>query len=311
MAEIATPIPKDDEVLIRVRAVSVNASDWETLRGKPLYARIGGLFKPKNPILGSDIAGVVDAVGKEVRRFRPGDEVFGDILSRGGGGFAQYVCAPQQALIHKPAGIDFATASTLPQAATLALQGLRDAGGIQSGQRVLINGAGGCGGTFAIQLAKRFGAQVTAVDKAKKLTMMRSIGADRVIDYMQPRWTAAETGYALILDFVGGHSIFTYRRMLHPTGAYVVVGGSMMAILSPLIVGSLLSLFGKRRMGVLAHRPNTDDLSFLADLTAAGEITPVIDSRYPLSKVADALRRQGAGDINGKIVITVADDSDG
>ncbi|MCP5105454.1 MAG: NAD(P)-dependent alcohol dehydrogenase, partial [bacterium] len=237
LKELEKPTPKDNEVLIKVHAVSVNASDCELLGGSPLYTRMWGLLKPKKKILGSDIAGRVEVVGRNVTQFQQGDAVFGDILECWGG-FAEYVCAPRNSLILKPAGMTFEEAAALPQAASVALQGLRDKGRIQPGQKVLINGAGGGAGSFAVQIAKLFGAEVTGVDSTGKLDMMRSIGADRVIDYTQEDFTRNEQCYDLILDFVASHSIFDYKRALSPRGVYAMVGGSMAHIFQTLFFGS-------------------------------------------------------------------------
>jgi NADPH:quinone reductase-like Zn-dependent oxidoreductase len=303
LKEVEKPAPRDNEVLIKVHAASVNASDWEFLNGKPLYTRIWGLLKPKFQILGSDIAGKVEAVGKNVKKLQRGDAVFGDILECWGG-FAEYVCAPEDALMLKPASMTYEEAAALPQAALVALQGLRDKGKIQPGQTVLINGAGGGSGTFAIQIAKSFGANVTGVDSAKKLDMMLSIGADQVIDYTQEDFTHKEQKYDLILDFVASHSIFDYKRALAPRGVYVLVGGSLPHIFQTLVLGSLISMAGTKKMGILGAKPNKD-LAFMIELIESGKVVPVIDKRYPLSAVADALRYLGEGHAKGKIVITV------
>src|ERR687893_1331054 len=226
LEDVAKPTPKDDEVLIKVRAVSVNRSDWEGLRGKPLYARIGGLLRPRRQILGSDIAGRVEMAGRNIRRFQPGDEVFGDILPRLGG-FAEYVCARESALALKPASMTFEQAAAIPQAAVIALQGIRDNGQVQPGQKVLINGAGGGAGTFAVQLAKLYGAEVTGVDNTGKLEFMRTLGADHVIDYTREDFTRTGKQYDLILDVVAHRSVLAYKRALKSTGTYFFVGGSV------------------------------------------------------------------------------------
>jgi NADPH:quinone reductase-like Zn-dependent oxidoreductase len=309
LEEVEKPAPRDDEVLIKVHAASVNASDWEFLTGSPLYVRMWGLLKPKQKILGSDIAGRVEAVGSKVKQFLPGDEVFGDILYSKGG-FAEYVCAHEDALALKPATMTFEQVAAIPQAAVVALQGLRDKGQIQSGRdnpvkRVLINGAGGGAGTFAIQIAKLFGAEVTGVDSLKKLEMMRSIGADHVIDYNGEDFTKNGQSYDLILDLVAYRSIFDWKRILSPNGAYVLVGGSMARILQAVLLGPLISKTGSRKMGVLAWTPNASDLVFMTALFGTGKVVPVIDRCYPLSEAAEALRYLGAGQARGKVVITV------
>ncbi len=303
LKEVEKPTPKDNEVLIKVHAVSVNASDWEFLRGSPLYTRIWGLLKPKHKILGSDIAGRVEAVGRNVTQFQQGDAVFADILERWGG-FAEYVCAPENALILKPANMTFEVAASVPQGASVALQGLRDKGQIQPGQKVLINGAGGGVGSFAVQIAKLFGAEVTGVDSTRKLDMMRSIGADQVIDYTQEDFTQNGQRYDLILDLVAYHSIFDYKRALSPKGVYVMVGGSMAHIFQTLFFGSWISLTGRKKMGILGAKPNKD-LAFIIELIESGKVIPVIDRQYPLSKVPEALRYLGEGHAKGKVVITL------
>ncbi|MDL2124616.1 MAG: NAD(P)-dependent alcohol dehydrogenase [Deltaproteobacteria bacterium] len=303
LKEVEKPTPKDNEVLIKVHAVSVNASDWEFLRGSPLYTRIWGLLKPKYKILGSDIAGRVEAVGRNVTQFQQGDAVFGDILECWGG-FAEYVCAPENALILKPASMTFEEAAAVPQAAGVALQGLRDKGQIQPGQKVLINGAGGGAGSFAVQIAKLFGAEVTGVDSTRKLDMMRSIGADQVIDYTQEDFTQNGQRYDLILDLVAYHSIFDYKRALSPKGVYVMVGGSMSHIFQTLFFGSWIFMTGRKKMGILGAKPNKD-LAFIIELIESGKVIPVIDRQYPLSEVPEALRYLGEGHAKGKVVITV------
>jgi NADPH:quinone reductase-like Zn-dependent oxidoreductase len=302
LKEVEKPVPKDNEVLIKVHAASVNDWDWGLLRGKPFMNRlIFGLLKPKDKILGGDIAGQVEAVGRNVKQFQPGDEVFGDLSSCGFGAFAEYVCARENALVLKPASMNFEEAAAYPQAGVLALQGLRDK--IQKGQKVLINGAGGGAGTFAVQLAKSFGAEVTGVDSTRKLDIMRSIGADHVIDYTKEDFTKNGQCYDLILDFAAYHSIFDYKRALNPKGIYAMVGGSMARMFQLVFLGPLISMTGKK-MGILLHKPNKD-LVFMKELFEAGKVVPVIDRRYPLGKVAEALRYFGEGQARGKVVITM------
>jgi len=302
LVEIDKPTAGDDEVLVEVRAVSLNASDWEALTGRPVYVRMWGLLRPKYKVLGSDIAGRVEAVGSNVTRFQPGDEVFGDVLGRWGG-LAEYACVPADALMLKPAGMSFEEASAVPQAGCVALQGLRDAGRIQSGQRVLINGAGGGAGTFAVQLAKHFGAEVTGVDSGMKVDLMRSLGAEHVIDYRREDFTKNGQRYDLILDFVACRSIFDSKRALSPGGRYVAVGGSVPRILEAVVLGRLISMTGKK-MGVLAAEPNKD-LDVMIELIEAGTVAPVIDRRYPLSEAPQALRYLGEGRALGNVVVTV------
>jgi NADPH:quinone reductase-like Zn-dependent oxidoreductase len=303
LKEVETPAPGENEVLVKVHAVGVNASDWEVLRGKPLYARVMGLFKPGKNILGSDIAGRVEAVGKNVRQFKPGDEVFGDVFGHMGG-FAEYVRAPKDTLLRKPAEMTFEEAAALPQAAVIALQGIRDRGCVQPGQKVLINGAGGGAGTFAVQLAKHFGAEVTGVDNTAKLDMMRSIGADHVIDYTREDFTQNGQQYDMILDLAAYRSIFAYKRALSPRGRYYLVGGSMSAIFQVLLLGPWIKLASGKKLSMLAVRANTKDLAFMTELCQSGKIKPVIDKHYPLNKVPEALLYLGEGRARGKVVIT-------
>lgn len=303
MREVKTPVPGDRDVVIRVKAASVNRSDWEGLVGKPLYARIGGLRRPRRPILGSDVAGQVVEVGTAVESFRPGDEVFGDVMYHGGSAFAEYVCVPETApIVHKPTTLTFAEASTLPQAAVIALQGT--SGGIEPGDQVLVNGAGGGAGAFAVQMAKAAGAEVTGVDNGLKQEFMRSLGADHVIDYTRTDYTKTGIRYDLILDLACERSMFAIRRVVAPRGRYAVVSGSVPALLSAATLGRLMST-GGRRMGVLMVRPNKDDLVRAADMVVAGELRTTIERIYPLDAVPDALRHLGEGRALGKLVVEV------
>ena len=304
LKEVAKPTPKDDEVLIKVQAVSVNRSDWEGLRGKPLYARLGELLSPRQQRLGSDIAGRVEMAGRNVSRFKPGDEVFGDILPRLGG-FAEYVCARESALALKPASMTFEQVAAIPQAAVIALQGIRDKGHVQRGQKVLINGAGGGAGTFAVQLAKIYGAEVTGVDNTGKLDFMRSLGADHVIDHTREDFTKNGEQYDLILDIVAHRSVFAYKRALGSNGSYFLAGGSVATMLQILLVGSWIRRTTGKKIRILAVRPNIEDVDFMKDLIEAGKVTPVIDKTYPLSEVPEALGYVGEGQAQGKVVITV------
>ena len=303
LKEVEKPTPKDNEVLVKVHAASLNATDLEYLRGS-LISRLTGPLKPKYKILGCDIAGRVEAVGRNVKQFQPGDEVFGDLSVCGFGAFAEYVCVPENALALKPTSMTFEEAATIPQAAVLALQGLRDKRQIQPGQKVLINGAGGGVGTFAVQMAKSFGAGVTGVDSTNKLDMIRSLGADHVIDYTQEDFTKNGQRYDLILDVMGYHSIFDYKRALSPRGIYVLVGGSMALIFQVLFLGPWISMTGSKKMGILAQKPNKD-LAFIKGLFETGKVVPVIDRRYTLSEVPEALRYLGEGHAKGKVVITL------
>ena len=264
-----------------------------------------GLLKPKYKIPGNDIAGRVEAVGRNVKQFQPGDEVFGDISGCGWGGFAEYVSVCEHALVLKPANISFEEAAAVPEAAVVALQGLRDKGQIQPGQKVLINGASGGIGTFAVQIAKSFGAEVTGVCSTRNLDMVRSIGADHVIDYIQEDFTQNGQRYDLILATSGYRSIFDYKRALSPQGIYVVTGGSMAQIFQGMLLGPWISMTGSKKMGNLASKSNKEDLVFIKELLEAGKIVPVIDRHYPLSEVAEALRYYGEGHARGKVVIIV------
>jgi len=307
LSTVEKPAPKPGEVLIRVHAASVNSWDWELLRGVPFANRMMfGLFRPKKiNILGCDIAGEVEAVGSGVKQLRPGDAVFGDLSGRLWGGFAEYVCAPEHLLARKPPGISFEQAAALPQAGVLALQGLRQ-GQLRSGQQVLINGAGGGAGTFAIQLAKAAGAVVTAVDSGVKFDTMRALGADRLIDYTREDFTKNGQRYDLILDMMATRPLRACRASLHPGGRYVVVGGSMGPIFQTMLLGPLFSrLGGRRQFGLLMHKPDKADLDTLSAYVEAGTLTPVIERLYPLEESPEALRYFGTGRVCGKLVITV------
>jgi NADPH:quinone reductase-like Zn-dependent oxidoreductase len=308
LKEVEKPTPKDNEVLIRIHAASVNSWDCDLVKGKPFVNRLmTGLLKPKINIFGADIAGRIEAVGKNVKQFKTGDEVFGDLAQCGWGGFAEYVCARENVLALKPASMTFEEAAAVPQAGLLALQGLRDKVQIQPGQKVLINGAGGGAGTFAVQIAKSFGAEVTGVDSTRKLDMLRSIGADQVIDYTQEDFTKKGQRYDLILDVVTYRSIFDYKRALSPKGIYVMLGGGSWArVIQAMFLGPLISMTGRKKMHTLMYKPNKkEDVAFMKELLEAGKVKPVIDRRYPLSEVAEAFRYLGEGHFRGKVVITV------
>ncbi|MEO1225658.1 MAG: NAD(P)-dependent alcohol dehydrogenase [Pseudomonadota bacterium] len=302
LVDVVAPAPAEGEVLVRIEACSVNASDVELLRGRPLYARMWGLFRPRIRVLGSDIAGTVEAVGADVTRFEPGDEVFGDVFGHWGG-FAEHVCVPADKLVAMPTGLSFAQAAALPQAGAIALQGIRQKGRVRPGQQVLINGAGGGAGTFAVQVAKLAGAEVTAVDSAPKLGALQSLGADHVIDYAREDFTRTGGHYDLILDLVATRSVVACRRALADTGTYLLVGGSMAAILGTLVLGKVLSKQGAKRSTILAIKQSTEDLTSLAEMVIADEIQPVIDQELPLEKAAEALDAIGAGEAIGKIVV--------
>jgi NADPH:quinone reductase-like Zn-dependent oxidoreductase len=307
LKEVEKPIHRDDEVLVKVHAASVNYSDWAFVRGEPFLVRLmgAGLLKPKNKILGADIAGRVEAVDRNVKQFQPGDEVFGDLSACGRGAFAEYVSVPENALALKPANMTFEEAAAVPEAAVVALQGLRDKGQIQPGQKVLINGASGGIGTFAVQLAKYFGAEVTGVCSTRNLDMVRSIGADQVIDYTQKDFTRSGPHYDLIIATAGYRSIFDYKRALSPRGIYVCTGGSMVQGFQAILLGPFISMTGSRKMGSLINRINQEDLVFLKELLEAGKVKPVIDRCYPLNEVAEALRYYEGRHARGRVVITV------
>ncbi|MDP2772173.1 MAG: NAD(P)-dependent alcohol dehydrogenase [Nocardioides sp.] len=296
------PSPAAGQVLVEVAATSVNLSDWECLRGTPAYARIGGLRAPAHRVLGSDIAGVVDAVGDGVSRFRPGDEVYGDNLALKGG-FAQYALVPESELARKPSRLTFAEASCLPQSGAIALQGTKWA---QAGRRVLINGAGGGSGCLAIQLAKRIGAHVTGVDNATKLDFMQSVGADEVIDYRLADFTRTSQPYDLVLDLVAHRSVFAYRRALAPGGTYRCVGGSVSTLLRVLTAGWLVGRLTGRSIGVLAVHEGPAHFDPLAALCVSGDLRIEIDRTYSLDEVPAALAHVGDGRALGKVVVQVS-----
>jgi len=307
LEEIPTPTPGDDDVLVKVHAASVNAADLDYLKGVPRIGRLGiGLLKPKNTVLGLDVAGHVEAVGKNVAQFQPGDEVFGDLTEFGFGAFAEYACADANAFALKPTRLSFEEAAAVPQSAILALQGLRSGGQIQPGQKVLINGAGGCVGPFAVQIAKSFGAEVTGVDSARKLDMLRSIGADHVLDYAQEDFTKIGQQYDLILDVAAYHSISDCRRALSPKGVYVIVGGPLERFFQVLCLWPLTAMTGNRRTRITMWKAFRDvDVASLKELLEAGEVAPVVDRSYTLSEVPEALRYLEEGLALGKVVITM------
>lgn len=304
LAEIPRPTPASDQVLVRVHAASVNAGDWHILRADPLLIRLGyGLLKPKHPVPGQDVAGEVEAVGAGVTRFRPGDAVFGECPN--GGTFAEYVCAPANRLAPKPANLSFEQAAAVPMAAVTALRGLRLAGALQPGQRVLVNGASGGVGTFAVQIAKAFGAEVTGVCSTRNAEMVRSIGAERVIDYTQEDFTRQVNAYDVILDAAAYRSVRECRRALRPGGVCVMVGGTTARLFEFLLLGTLFSVTGNRRFAFLASETTTEDLVELTGLLEAGRVAPVIDRRYALHDVPDALRYLETGRARGKVVIDI------
>ncbi|MDF2836001.1 MAG: Alcohol dehydrogenase zinc-binding domain protein [Paenibacillus sp.] len=299
------PVPRDGEVLIAVRAAAVNSWDWDLLRGKPYMTRLGAFRKPRHRVLGADIAGVVVAVGGSAGKFRLGDEVFGDLSGCEWGGFAEYVRARETALTLKPNGTSFAEAAAIPQAAVLALQGLRDSGKLAKGQRVLINGAGGGVGTFAIQYAKLMGAEVTGVDAAGKLEMLRSVGADHVQDYKLGDFTADRQRYDLILDVVGTRSPFRIKRALSPGGTYVMIGGTTRRLLQMLLAGPIVRLLERKKLKILLHKPNHGDQLVWKELVETGKAKPVIDQQFTLDDGAEAFRYFGEGGVRGKLVVRI------
>ncbi|NPD90295.1 MAG: NAD(P)-dependent alcohol dehydrogenase [Asgard group archaeon] len=307
LKDVEKPSPKDNEVLVRIHAASANAADLDQLKGVFLI-RLQGLFRPKYEILGSDFAGVVEVVGKDVRQFQPGDEVLGDLTQCGFGAFAEYVCVPEKILTLKPTSISFEEAASIPSAGVLAVQGLRDYGQIKPGLKVLINGAGGSLGPFAVQLAKYFETEVTAVDSRGKFDMLRSIGADNVVDYSQEDYTKKGISYDLILDNVAKRSISDYIRALNPNGNFVMVGGSTSTMIKIFLRGRKILKREDKKLSVLIGKPNRrEDVDFLLNLIESRKVIPVIDSTYPLSEVAEAFKHLEAGHPNGKIIIRVED----
>ena len=304
--DVEKPTPKDDEVLIKIHAASLNAYDWHLLTADIFLVRFAsGLFKPKSTLIGADIAGRVEAVGNNIKHFKPGDEVFGDLASFGGGGFAEYVAAPENAFVLKPSNLSFEEAAAVPMAAITALQGLRDEGKIQAGQKVLINGASGGVGTFAVQIAKFYGAEVTAVCSTRNLELARSLGADHVIDYTQENFTENDQQYDLIFAANGYHPLSAYKRALTPEGVYVMAGGTTKQIFSAMLLGSLMSTKGKK-MGGVSAKPNQADLNFMKELLEKGDIKSVVDKTFKLDDIAQALDYIGEGHARGKVVVTIA-----
>jgi NADPH:quinone reductase-like Zn-dependent oxidoreductase len=302
--DVDKPACKDDEVLIKIHAASVNAYDWHLLTADIPLVRLmgGGLLKPKMPIPGADIAGRVEAVGRNVKQFQPGDEVFGDVA---GGGFAEYTRASENLLALKPVNLSFEEAAAVPMAAVTALQGLRDIGQIQPGQKVLVNGASGGVGTFAVQIAKSFGAEVTAVCSTRNVDQARTIGADQVIDYTRENFTEQGQQYDIILAANGYHPLSAYKRALAPRGIYVMAGGSKAQIFQAMLMGPWMSEKGGKKMGGVSARRSQKDLAILKELLEAGKVVPVIDRRYPLRETAEALRYLGEGHARAKVVITI------
>jgi NADPH:quinone reductase-like Zn-dependent oxidoreductase len=308
LQEVEKPTPRDDQIRVKVYAVSVNRSDWEGLIGKPLYARVGGLLKPANPILGSDVAGRVEMVGKDNKEFQPGDAVFGEMEDYHNG-FAEYVCTRGKSWAHKPASMTFELAAAIPQAGVIALQGIRDKAQLQPGQKVLINGAGGGAGSIAVQLAKNSGAEVTGVDNTGKLDFMRSLGVDHVIDYTREDFTRNRKQYDFILDLIAYRSSFAYARALKPNGSYYAVGGSVATFLQFLLLGPWIRRTSGKKIRLLAVQRNRKDLEAITELCESGKVRLNIDKQYLLREVPEALRYFGEERTKGKIVITVASDN--
>lgn len=303
---VAMPVPEASEVLVQVHAASLNQADLYLLRGEPLVARLfSGLRRPKHPILGADIAGRVVAIGSGVKTFQPGDAVYGDLSATGRGGFAEFVCAREEALAPKPASLSYGQAAAVPMAAVTALQGLRAAGPVAAGERVLVHGASGGVGTFAVQLARAMGAQVTAVCSARHLEQARTFGAEHVIDYTQEDFTRDGRRYDLILVVNGRRSLAEYRRALSPRGRLVVAGGDVGTILQATLLGPVLSLIHRVTVRSLAARPSRDDLRFVGKLLDSGVVVPAIDRCYPLRELPEAMRYLANGHAGGKIIITM------
>ena len=308
LREVEKPSPKGDEVLIKVLGASINDWDWGILQGSSFVDRVMyGLLEPKIRILGCDVAGRIEAVGGEVKHYQPGDEVFGDLGACGFGAFAEYVCARENALALKPPRMTFEQAAAVPQAGMLAVQGLLDEGNLQRGQKLLINGAGGGVGTFGLQIAKHLGAEVTAVDNYGKLDLLRSLGADHVMDYAREDFTRMGERYDLILDVKTNRPIRDYVRALNPNGSYVTVGGSMPRILQALILGPWISRLHHKHIRIVVLKPNKD-LAVMKELFEAGMVTPVLDGPFKLHELPEAFRRFGGGHHRGKVIITMDQD---
>ena len=306
LEEVEQPVPAAGEVLIRVRASSLNAADRYLMRGEPFLLRLSsGLRRPKNPRLGGDVAGVVEATGRDVRDFRPGDAVYADVSGSGLGGFGEYVAVPEHLVAPKPENLSFEAAAAVPLAGVTALQGVRDAGRVGPGQQVLIHGASGGVGTFALQIARALGAEVTAVVSPRNVELTRSLGADHVIDYTREDFSRNGRRYDAIIAANGRRSLADYRRALVDGGVLVTTGGTMGQIFQSLLLGPLVSAAGNRKVRSLAAKPNRDDLLTLKQWIEAGKITPVIDDCYPLSEVAAAMRHMIETRPRGKLVITV------
>lgn len=301
--EIERPTPGAGEILVRVIASAVNSWDWHLLHGMFFERLMFGTFRPRHRVLGFEIAGIVEAVGRDVSGFEPGDEVFGDLSTSGWGGFAEYAVARADSMAHKPPAVSFDHAATLPQSGLLALHGLQQRWPDRPGDRVLINGAGGAAGTFALQIAKHLGAHVACVDKGGKLEMLRSLGADDVIDYQREDYSRSGDRYDLVFDVASHRGFLDVRRALAPDGVYVMTGGPVLRIVYFGIVIPIATRMSTRRYSIQIHKFDRADLAWLTDRLAAGDITPVIDRVYPLDQVPDALRYFDTGEVNGRLVI--------
>ncbi|MDZ4768542.1 MAG: NAD(P)-dependent alcohol dehydrogenase [Chloroflexota bacterium] len=307
LQEVAEPTLAHDHVLVKIHATSVNAADWLFLRGDALLVRLmaGGVRSPKNKTLGVDTAGVVEAVGASVTRFKPGDAVYGDLSTSGAGGFAEYVAVPEKFLALKPTTLSFEAAAAVPLAGSTALQAVRDAGAVQPGQTVLINGASGGVGSFAVQIAKVFGAHVSATCSTGKMDMVAALGAERVIDYTRTDITAQGGRYDLVVDAAAHRPFSDYASVLNPGGRYVVVGGALGRIFRALLLGPVASLRGGKTFGAMSQKPNQTDLIALKALIEEGKIIPALDRCFPLDQTAEAMRYFGAGQVRGKVVVRV------
>lgn len=304
LKDVPQPVPGNDEALIKIHAASINSWDLGMVTGEPVLFRFSGLLKPKYRIPGADIAGVVHGVGRNVKRFKPGDEVFGDLAESGWGGYAESTCARESALMPKPADMSFEQAASIPQAGALAVQALVDKGRVQSGQKVLINGAGGGVGTFGVQIAKAYGAEVTAVDSSSKLEILRELGADHVIDYTREDFTRNGKRYDLIVDVVANRSLFRYRRSLNPGGSFYMVGGTVSSLLQAALLGPIISKSAGMHLGILAYKANKS-LDIITQLFAEGKLVPVIDKIFPLRETREAFHYFASGSVKGKIIIKV------
>lgn len=306
LEEVAKPVPKEDEVLVKMYASSLNQYDWHLMTADIFLVRLSmGLFRPKHSIPGADIAGQVEAVGRNVQQFQPGNDVFGDISACGAGGFAEYVAVPENFLVRKPTNVTFEEAAAIPMAALTALQGLRDEGKLQPGHKVLIQGASGGVGTFALQIAKAFGAEVTAVCSTRNMDQSRALGADHVIDYTREDFTESGRQYDLIFAANGYHPLTHYQRVLTSQGVYVMAGGQQAQIFQALLFGTWMSRKGGKKMSVLSAKPNQQDLTLIKDLFEAGKVRSVIDRCYPLKEAVEAMQYLGTGHARGKIIVTI------